>query len=945
MATTQLDTLLRHIRKLAARGCSLERSDPQLLEDFSTSRDEAAFSTLVARHGPMVLRVCRRVLNHEQDAEDSFQATFVVLAQQSSSIRKPEALAEWLHGVAYRTAMEAKRKAARRRKHEARLRTLPPKTAANQTWDDVQAILDEEIQRLPAAFRATFVLCALEGKSGPEAAAALGIRPGTVSSRLTRARQRLQQRMARRGIELSALWAALAVTESAGKVGVPALLASATVRSGLLAAAGGTAAAMIPAHVATLAAGVTTAMFLTKAKIATLIVVTVSLLAGSAGVLTHQALTGKPLAPSETAAPSSKLARQPAVEVTGRVLDPEGRPFAGAKLYLHYRYDGLEQMDYPVRATSDADGRFFFTFERSLLKHSPPQNSWFGVLAVGKGYGPDWVFHNQTEARAELRLHLVPDVPIQGQILDLDGKPVKDAKLRIENTAAYSDTEAFLQSVRDREWPNVGVKEWAGPFPGQPRTLTTDAEGRFRLAGVGKDRLVQFQVQGSNIEWRPVRVLARDMKAPVEPRKQQRYGAAYQEVYPATCHFISQPSRLIRGVVRDKNTGRPVAGVRVDGDGTTDHATTDAGGRFELRGIPKSERGYRVKVLPAGQRYFSRGLHIPDTPGLEPMDATIELVSGIVVKGRVTHGETGKPFAGIHVEYNPLFPNPLAVRSFGPDGPGIVPCSWTETGPDGSYAVVVVPGPGALGFRTQAPDGILMPALVTKAELKDLFKDNQYHGDENALYTQASENASSRMGQRQFNELLLIDPSEKEQTLTRDVALQPTKPLQGKVLGPDGQPFVGATAYNLAPGVVYQPLREDTFTVKGVNPRRTRYLFFVDQERKLGAFLALKGEVNEPLTIKLERCGSVSGRVLDQDGEPVVGGVVRLETDGPYDSSPANVKTDSQGRFRFAGIVAGQHHQARFGPQPFLGPYLYKPFTIKAGESKDLGDVRLKRQP
>src|SRR5713226_1342621 len=119
MATAQLGTLLRHIHKLAGGGHSTDR---QLLDEFSSRRDETAFTTLVARHGPMVLRVCRRVLNHEQDTEDAFQATFLVLARKTGSIRKREALAPWLHGVAYRTAMKLKRSAARRRNHEARLR-------------------------------------------------------------------------------------------------------------------------------------------------------------------------------------------------------------------------------------------------------------------------------------------------------------------------------------------------------------------------------------------------------------------------------------------------------------------------------------------------------------------------------------------------------------------------------------------------------------------------------------------------------------------------------------------------------------------------------------------------------------------------------------------------------------------------------------------------------
>jgi RNA polymerase sigma factor (sigma-70 family) len=239
MPGVQPSPVLRHVRQVAAAIASLEQTDGALLDAFAARRDEAAFGVLVKRHGPLVLGVCRRVLGHRQDAEDAFQATFLLLARRATSLRQADSVAGWLHAVACRVAANARRAAVRRRQHEERAKTMQPKTPAwEAAWHEVQALLDEEIRRLPARYREPFVLCCLESRSCAEAARQLHLKEGTVWSRLSAARGRLQQRLARRGVTLSAVLAAAALSGNNAQAHLSPGLAVATVRVCLSLSAG-----------------------------------------------------------------------------------------------------------------------------------------------------------------------------------------------------------------------------------------------------------------------------------------------------------------------------------------------------------------------------------------------------------------------------------------------------------------------------------------------------------------------------------------------------------------------------------------------------------------------------------------------------------------------------------------------------------------------------------
>jgi RNA polymerase sigma factor (sigma-70 family) len=234
MATAQLRTIVQHLRRLADTHRAAGLGDAQLLEAFVRRRDEAAFAALLCRHAPLVYGVCRRVLGNEQDAEDAFQATFLVLVRKAGSIRAGESCGCWLYEIAYRTALRARAAAHKRRARERQARAMseaspksPPETPR------VDPLLDEELNRLPEQYRRPLVLCYLEGKTHAEAAEQLGWPKGTVSGRLARARDLLRRRLSQRGVALTAAALAAALARDAAAA-VPAPLLDATLRAGIV---------------------------------------------------------------------------------------------------------------------------------------------------------------------------------------------------------------------------------------------------------------------------------------------------------------------------------------------------------------------------------------------------------------------------------------------------------------------------------------------------------------------------------------------------------------------------------------------------------------------------------------------------------------------------------------------------------------------------------------
>jgi RNA polymerase sigma factor (sigma-70 family) len=274
---TGLKKVLQHLHRVLTPADS-GLTDGQLLARFIATRDEASFTALVRRHGPMVWRLCLRVLGHVQDAEDTFQATFLVLARKASSVVKRESVGSFLYGVAYRTALEAKAINARRRSREKQVEVMPQPEVMPGDVQDWHPWLDHELNLLPETYRAVIVACDLEGRSRKEAARLLDLAEGTVSSRLARGRCLLAKRLTRYGLSLSGGVLTAALSESTASA-VPASLVSVTVKVAVLVSAEVFAAVSTP--VAILMKGAFETMLLTKLKLAVGAVMVVMVLGAS----------------------------------------------------------------------------------------------------------------------------------------------------------------------------------------------------------------------------------------------------------------------------------------------------------------------------------------------------------------------------------------------------------------------------------------------------------------------------------------------------------------------------------------------------------------------------------------------------------------------------------------------------------------------------------------
>lgn len=616
------------------------------------------------------------------------------------------------------------------------------------------------------------------------------------------------------------------------------------------------------------------------------------------------------------------------IDVTGQVLSADGKPVAGAELAV-WTDKTQKKEDVVVRATTGDDGRFRLTVARADLERKAK------LVATAKGHAPDWLNLPAADKAVDVTLHLAKDdVPIDGRVLNLEGRPLAGVTVRVvllEKRTEDGDLGPWVEMWKKRlnreKAADVPLTRIRPEAVGVATTATTDKDGSFRLNGFGRERLVSLDVRGPDIEHRTLYVVTR---ADVDS------GLAGWGIYGATFKHLAVPGKPIVGTVRDKRTGKPIAGMTVTCSGA--RATTDDKGRYRLDGVGKHADYW----VDAGSVPYFRVIktNVKDTAGLEPLTVDFELEQGLVMRGRLTDKATGKPIRA-SMSYDPLVSNPN-LKDF-TEGHA-QPYGAGEVAADGSFCMVTVPGPGLLGIKANEA------GRYCRTDADD---------DETLLVDVIRVHRHPRM----FHTVVRIDPSAKEpKSTTCDLVLEPGTTRTGTVVGPEDKPLTGVLIAGDAPvlGTSDQPQKLETaaFTVTGLNKQVPRSVLFYHPEKRLSKLVQVKADDGAPLTVRLEPAGTMTGRVVDAEGRPLAGLSVLLDFNRsvlvnkhiPFEYLTATTplpmqtaaKTDDEGRFRLEGVIPGLRYNL-FVSEGGLGTKSVvhrKGVSVESDKNKDLGDLK-----
>jgi RNA polymerase sigma factor (sigma-70 family) len=960
MAMLASKSLVRQIGSLFDGHSVAGLSDRQLLNRFTSHQGalaEAAFAALVVRHGPMVLGLCNQLLGDRHDAEDAFQAVFLVLAQKARSIRDPDLLGNWIYGVAIRTSRCAKIHLARRRRNEeagSMLRDCASMAvpSAEQVFlaREHADLLHDEIERLPRAFRLPVVLCYLEGLTVHEAARRLCCSHGTIRSRMARAREKLRRALSRRGVVLPAAALAAALEARSASASVSSCLCEVTTRASFRFAAGQPTASVATA----VAREVLSSMLAHQVKLIALTVLCAGVIAAGTGYVNRaQSIQAEqaPKLPARTPpfiartdvkdqeptrpAPSAGPTDHGRMTISGRVLDPDGKPAAGAQLDIVGRprtpwvVDNERVNPHLLLggATTNGDGGF----ELDTPRTASTRFFEVYVLAAAPGFGLGWAELNPDAAKPTAEIRLEAEQIVRGKLVDLNGQPAAGVELRVGSVGRPKTLGSYdgVSLWNDRL---EGLRAW-------PRSVTTDQEGRFKLAGIGRELTVSLEFRDPRFARQAVRIQTEAKDAPME----------------AT--MVLQPPTIIEGRVLAADTGQPmpraviaVAASRGQlGGMSNDRFLADDRGRFIANPSPGDY--FRLSAHPPdGQPYLVPELEFAWAKGAVKKSIDIKLPRGVLIRGKVTEGATGRPLPGSSVQYIPNRNKVDALSGFQ---------AVVASKEDGSYQIVVAPGKGYLFVYGPTADYVL------KMIGERMVSSGQPGG-----------------GRNYAHEIIPYEVKAGEPAHEINSSLRAGMTVKGRLVGPNGQTvdkaeIIATLHFNYFHlnwrGDITVHARDGAFELHGLDPEKPTRVSFLDSDHQWGTTLELSGKQSgQDVTIQLLPCGQARARFVGPSGEPVAKhgphleliatpGPPRLTRDKPQQAELAadavfiaNVDrkhywngrfTDAEGRITLPDLIPGASYRIiDFSTvNDDKGVQIRKDFTVKPGETLELGDILIEK--
>jgi RNA polymerase sigma factor (sigma-70 family) len=490
MPTSQLAKVVQKLHGAVLRRDGAGLTDGRLLDFFISNGDEAAFEALVRRHGPMVWGVCRRVLQNHHDADDAFQATFLVLVRKATAVVPRDMVGNWLYGVAQRTARKAKAVAARRHLRESQARKLPEIAFVQKEAgdDDLPPLLDQELKRLPTKYRAVIVLCDLEGKTRKEAARQLGWPEGTIAGRLARARSMLAKRLQRRGLAMPVGALASALSPQTATASAPTSVVITTIKAAKVYLAGHAASGLISAEVAFLMEGVMKAMFLTKLKTVMMVLLIVGVASSMGGLLswrtTAAAQTGNQ--------PASKSPREqtPGQPVTDKAPkgEPEPTPINGANRFADLLKDLDLEIPRVMAKIPKAPASYQFHFHKIEVAANGAKRADMGSGMAREGdkiyLGPVGV-RSGPASRGPGGLREDDNIPLEGIAFSAGVNRLKDGRLRLD---------VLVERFEKKETGRIELRV-AGTSVRIIKIVRLEETVDLELEGTGKrDSRTRFQV-------------------------------------------------------------------------------------------------------------------------------------------------------------------------------------------------------------------------------------------------------------------------------------------------------------------------------------------------------------------------------------------------------------------------------------------------------------------